>query len=134
MTRPQPTSSWTAFVLFYIVLVLVITILDWTNGLLSWTYWGAQVGLLTLGVVVFAGIGLRMSDLSAQRGVFLAFTVGALTIIPAVLMGLGLDNTFWGQYFSIALGMAAGSFLSYLFIRFTRRVYRSENPGQDRRR
>jgi hypothetical protein len=124
MTSQQPTSSWTAFALFYVVLVVVTTLLDWVNDVFSWQYWGIQLGLLSLGVAVFAVVGFKLSELSAQRGVFLAFTVGALTIVPAVLMSLGLANPFWGHYFWIASGMAAGSFLSYLFIRFSRRLSR----------
>ncbi|MFQ5610702.1 MAG: hypothetical protein ACE5H9_01065 [Anaerolineae bacterium] len=126
MTARQPGSSWTALVLFYVVLLLVITTLDWVNGVLGWMYWASQVGLVTVGMVVFAAIGLTMSDLSAQRGVLLAFTVGALTIIPAALMGLGLENTFWDQYILIAMGMAAGSFLSFLFLKFTARFFKDK--------
>jgi len=43
--------------------------------------------------------------------------VGVLTIIPAVLMSLGPSRDFWSQYFLIALGMAAGSFLGFVFVR-----------------
>ncbi len=115
-------SSWLAFLLFYLVLVVIITILDWANHLLTLRYWLAQMGLVTLGVGIFAIIGARMPDLSATRGVLLAFTVGVLTIIPAVLMGLGNTPGFWAQYFSVALGMAAGSFLTFLFLKFAQRI------------
>jgi hypothetical protein len=88
---------------------------------LALRYWGLQVGLVTVGVGIFAVVGVLTPELSAARGVLLAFTVGILTIIPAVLMGLGIPS-LWPQYFYIAFGMAAGSFLSFLFIRFTRKI------------
>lgn len=115
-------SSWVAFVIFYLVLLVMISVLDWVNNLLTLRYWGAQVGLITVGVGLFALAGLWMPDLSAARGVLLAFTVGVLTIIPAVLMGLGKIPGFWSQYFSIALGMAAGSFLTFLFLKFAKKL------------
>ncbi|GAB4428791.1 MAG: hypothetical protein Fur0044_26610 [Anaerolineae bacterium] len=114
--------SWVAFLLFYIVLLLIITILDWAKGLLTLPYWGLQVALVTVGVGIFAIAGLWLPDLSAARGVLLAFTVGVLTIIPAVLMGLGDIPNFWPQYFSIAFGMAAGSFLTFLFLRLSKKL------------
>ena len=58
-------SSWIAFLMFYIILVLIITVLDWFNNLFSWTYWGAQVGLITLGVGTLAVIGMWIQDLTA---------------------------------------------------------------------
>jgi hypothetical protein len=115
-------SSWVAFLLFYIVLLLIVTILDWVNHLLDLRYWGIQAALVTVGVGIFALTGLWLPDLSAARGVLLAFTVGVLTIIPAVLMGLGNIPGFWPQYFSIAFGMAAGSFLTFLFLRLSKRL------------
>lgn len=115
-------SSWVAFVIFYLVLLVIASVLDWVNDLLTLRYWGAQVGLITIGVGLFALAGLWMPDLSAARGVLLAFTVGILTIIPAVLMGLGEIPGFWPQYFSIALGMAAGSFLTFLFLKFAKKL------------
>src|SRR6185503_2286651 len=114
-------SSWVAFLLFYIVLLLIVTILDWANHLLTLRYWGTQAILVTIGVGIFAVAGLWLPDLSAVRGVLLAFTIGVLTIIPAVLMGLGNIPGFWPQYFSIALGMSAGSFLTFLFLKFFRK-------------
>jgi hypothetical protein len=63
-----------------------------------------------------------LPDLTAARGVLLAFTIGVLTIIPAVLMGLGNIPGFWPQYFSIALGMSAGSFLTFLFLKLSKRL------------
>lgn len=114
--------SWVAFLLFYIVLLLIITVLDWAKGLLTLPYWGLQATLVTVGVGIFAVAGLWLPDLSAARGVLLAFTVGVLTIIPAVLMGLGNIPNFWPQYFSIAFGMAAGSFLTFLFLRLSKKL------------
>lgn len=122
MKSKSGKSSWMAFLLFYLVLLAIVTVLDWANQLLELRYWGAQVGLITIGVGIFAVIGMRLPDLSAARGVLLAFTVGVLTIIPAVLMGLGAIPGFWPQYFSIALGMAAGSFLTFLFLKFSKRL------------
>lgn len=122
MKITQGKSSWVAFALFYVVLLLIITILDWVNHVLTFQYWGVQAGLLTLGVGIFALVGAWMSDLSAGHGVFLAFTVGILTIIPAVLMGLGRISGLWEQYFTVALGMAAGSFLTFVFLKFAKRV------------
>jgi len=127
---PKPVkSSWVAFVLFYVVLVLIITVLDWFNDVLTLPYWGAQIGLVTLGVGSLAVIGMWIQDLTAARGILLAFTVGVLTIIPAVLMGLGRIPGFWTQYFSVALGMAAGSFLTFLFLRFSRKIAK-EDPSE----
>ena len=112
-------SSWIAFLMFYVVLVLIISILDWFNDLFSWPYWGAQVGLITLGVGTLAVIGMWIHDLTAARGVLLAFT--------AVLMGLGRIPGFWTQYFSVALGMAAGSFLTFLFLKYSRKLTKEDS-------
>ena len=111
-------SSWVAFGLFYIVLIGIVTFLDLYNNIFRLTYWGVQIALITLGVGIFAFIGLRFPEISAARGVLLAFSVGILTIIPAVLMGLGRIPGLWPQYFFIAFGMAAGSFLTFVFIKF----------------
>ena len=109
-------------------MLIIITILDWVNGLLTWEYWGTQIGLMTIGVAIFALVGWRMPNLTAEQSVLLAFTVGVLTIIPAVLMSLGQSRGFWSQYFLIALGMAAGSFLGFVFVRLAGR-YASRNDG-----
>ena len=122
MNIKRGRSSWVAFGLFYIVLVLIVSLLDTVNNVFRLSYWGVQVGLITIGVGVFGIVGTRSPDLSAARGVLLAFTIGILTIIPAVLMGLGRIPGLWPQYFYIAFGMAAGSFLSFLFIRFSRKI------------
>jgi hypothetical protein len=98
-------------------MLIVIGVLDWVNELLTWRYTGVQVGLMSIGVVIFAVIGWRAPDLKAEQGVLLAFTVGVLTIIPAILMSLGRAVDLWPQYFLIAFGMAAGSFLGFLFVR-----------------
>ncbi len=124
-------KSWAAFILFYLVLIAIVSILDWFNHVLAWSYWGAQVGLITLGVGIFAAAGLWTPDLSAGRGIFLAFTVGILTIIPAVLMGMGRIPGFWPQYFYVALGMAAGSLLTFLSMKFARRIQRKDQSGEE---
>lgn len=121
-------SSWGALGLFYLILISIVTILDSVNNVLTLSYWLMQVGLITLGVGLFALIGVRISDLSATRSVLLAFTIGILTIIPAVLMGLGRIPGLWPQYFYIALGMAAGSFLTSLFIKLSPKFIKKEEP------
>ncbi len=115
-------SSWVAFALFYLVLLLIVSVLDSVNSVLTLRYLGKQVALITVGVGILAVIAIRVPDLSAARGILLAFTVGILTIIPAVLMGLGDIPGFWPPYFSIAFGMAAGSFLTFLFLRFAKHI------------
>lgn len=131
MPSRKPSASWSAFILFYIAMLIVITLLDWINGLLVWHYWGAQLGLMSLGVAVFAFIGWRVPNLTAEQGVLLAFTVGVLTIIPAVLMSLGQSIDFWPQYFLIALGMATGSLLGFIFVRLAARFISRDNKPQD---
>jgi len=125
-------SSWVAFALFYVVLLIIISILDWVYGVLTPKYWGAQTGLITLGVGILAIIGARMPTLPATQSVLLAFTIGILTIIPAVLMGLGRIPNFWPQYFSIAFGMAAGSFLTFLFLKLSERLTPKEETELER--
>jgi hypothetical protein len=100
-------------------MIVVTVVLDWVNGLLTMRYLAIQIGLIILGVGVFALVGWRVPQITAQQGVLLAFTVGALTIVPAILMGLGDLPGFWPQYFLVALGMAAGSFLALLFVRLS---------------
>ena len=124
-------STWAAFALFYVVLLIIVSVLDLANGVLTPPYFGAQVGLISLGVIIFAVIGMLMPDLSAGSGVLLAFTVGILTIIPGVLMGLGRIAGFWPQYFNIAFGMATGSFLTFLFLRFSQRLTSKEEDKEE---
>ncbi len=112
--------SWMALFIFYVVLLVVITFMDWKNHVLIWRQWSIQVGLVTLGMAVLSVLGYRLSDLTAPRGSLLVFSVGILTIIPAVLLSLDPPGDFWTQYFTIGLSMAAGSFLGFLFIRLTR--------------
>jgi hypothetical protein len=114
--------SWIAFGLFYSVLVIIVTVLDAVNGTLKPVYWIWQVTLITVGVGIILLVGLLVRNFTAAQGVLLAFAVGILTIIPAVLMGLGPIPGLWPQYFYIALGMAAGSFLTFLFINFFNRT------------
>ena len=116
MIPRRNSVSWSAFALFYVILLIVTGVLDWANGLLAWRYTGVQIGLVTVGVAIFALIGWRAPNLKAQQGVLLAFTVGVLTIVPAVLMSLRQAPEFWQQYFLVALGMAAGSFMGFLFV------------------
>lgn len=118
MKPQQGHTSWIAFAIFYLVLVAIVTILDFYNTLLTPSYWAIQVGLITLGVGTLALVGFYLVDLTGARGIFLAFTISILTIIPAVLMVWGTVPGFWQQYFSIAFGLAAGSFLTYVFLRF----------------
>ena len=89
MAPRRPSVSWAAFVLFFLTMIVVTVVLDWANGLLAMRYLAIQIGLIILGVGVFALVGWRVPQITAQQGVLLAFTVGALTIIPAILMGLG---------------------------------------------
>ncbi len=96
-------SSWVAFLLFYIVLLLIVTILDWANHLLTWRYWGTQAGLVTLGVGIFALAGLWIY----QRRRLLWRYYWILTIIPGQKYFDGdfkaIFPAFGHQYFSIAL-------------------------------
>ena len=131
MDIKQHKSSWGAFGLFYVVLLIIIFVLDWFNHVLTLSYFSVQVGLITLGVLIFTFVGIRMPDLSAIQGVFLTFTIGILTIIPAVLMGLGRIPNFWPQYFYIAMGMATGSFLTFLFLKFSKRLSRQRNRERE---
>lgn len=122
MRHRQPHQSWSATIIFYLVLLLVITLVDWINNILMLDYWGIQVGLITVGIILFVLIGRWSTDLSSQRGVLLAFSIGILTIIPAVLMVFNPPGEFWGQYFTVGLSMAAGSLLGFVFIRLVNKV------------
>jgi len=122
VTRKQPVIAWRAVIAFYTVLLVVITVLDQINGVLTLAYWSMQVGLISAGIAVLVLVGLKFPHLSAQRGVLLTFAVGVLTIIPGVLMSLNPVGDFWPQYFNIGLGMAAGSFLGFVFINLVSRL------------
>jgi hypothetical protein len=115
-------------------MVLIVSLLDTVNDVFEWPYWGVQIGLITIGVCVFCWVGICVPTLTAGRSVLLAFTVGILTIIPAVLMGLGNIPGLWPQYYYIALGMAFGSFLTYLFLRGTQKIISKEQPELKRER
>ena len=117
MARNHPVIAWKATIVFYLVLVAVVTILDLTNEIFSPDNWAIQIVLITLGVGILAAIGKKVPELSAQRGALLAFSIGALTIIPAVLLSLNPSADFWDQYLVIGLSMAAGSFLGFLFVK-----------------
>ncbi len=131
MSTKHGRSSWSAFVLFYFVLLLIVFVLDSANNVLTLSYWGAQVGLITLGVGIFGIVGIRFPSLSAMQGVLLAFTVGILTIVPAVMMGLGKKVGFWTDYFLIAFGMATGSFLTFLFLKFSQKLLHKDQPEME---
>lgn len=117
------SASWGAFGLFYLLTLIIIAGLDYANGLLSATYFLAQAGLLTLGTGIFALVGWRVPHLRAEHGALLAFTIGVLTIVPAILMSLGrMIEEFWSQYFLVAFGMASGSVLAFVFARLASRA------------
>jgi hypothetical protein len=104
-------------------MLAVIAGLDWVNGLMRVSYFLAQLGLLTLGVGVFAAVGWRLPRIRPEHSALLAFTIGVLTIVPAILMSLHQTGEgFWVQYFLIALGMAGGSLLGFLFVKLAGRV------------
>ncbi len=117
MKYSRAENAWRATGVFYVVLLLVISVLDWVNNVFFLTYWLTQAGLITLGIGIFVVIGRKYRDLSAQRGVLLAFGIGVLTIIPGVLLTMDPPREFWSQYFTVGLSMAAGSFLGFLFIK-----------------
>jgi hypothetical protein len=114
--------AWRAVGIFYLVLLGIVTFLDRVNQVLTWTYWGTQVALITAGIAILLLVGWRFPHLSAQRGVFLTFSVAVVTIIPGVLLSLNPGSNFWTHYFSIGLSMAAGSFLGFLFINLVSRL------------
>lgn len=104
-------------------MLIIIVSLDWANDLLRPTYFLAQIGLLTLGVGIFALVGWRLPRIRAEHGALLAFTIGVLTIVPAILMSLGqMIEGFWSQYFLVAFGMASGSVLAFVFARLAARA------------
>lgn len=122
MQENEQKSSWLAIGLFYVVLIIIVTVVDIINEVFRLSYWGTQIILISVGVGIFLVAGRWLPNLSAAQSVLLAFSVGILTIIPAVLMGLGSVPGLWPQYFFIAFGMAAGSLLTFLFLKFV--------PGQ----
>jgi hypothetical protein len=121
--RPAGSSaSWGAFALFYVLMLIIMASLDWVNGVLRPTYYLAQVELLTLGVGIFALVGWRLPHIRAEHGALLAFTIGVLTIVPAILMSLNpMIEGFWSEYFLVAFGMASGSLLAFGFARLAAR-------------
>lgn len=108
--------SWRAMLIFYLVLLMLVSILDWQHDVFNLRYLTVQLSLATIGMAILAFIGYRFPQLTATRGVLLVFSISILTIIPAVLMAIAPSNDFWIQYFDIGLGMAAGSFLGFLFM------------------
>ena len=122
MNPKQPVVAWRAVLIFYAVLLVVITVVDYVNGVLVFGYWFVQLGLISIGVATLVLVGWRFPHLSAQRGVLLTFSVSVMTIIPGVLMSLNPQGDFWPQYFNIGLSMAAGSFLGFLFINLVSRL------------
>lgn len=125
-------SSWIVFGLFYLTSLIIVSLLDDVNNVLTPSYWGAQVGLITVGVGLLALVGIRFPDISAGRTILLTFTIGILTIIPAVLMGLGRIPGLWPQYFYIAFGMATGSFLTLLFLNFSPKIMSKDQAKRER--
>lgn len=127
MSSPRSSKSWAALIMFYVVMLAVAGVLDWSNGLLKPEYALAQAGLISVGVGIFALIGWRLPRVTAEASVLLAFSVGILTIVPAILMGLGEVTGFWAHYFLVAFGMAGGSFLALVFVRLAARPHSRHN-------
>jgi len=108
--------------MFYVLTLALTAGLDLVNGLMGLSYYLTQVGLLTVGVGIFAVIGWRAPQIRAEHSALLAFTIGVLTIVPAILMSLNpMIGSFWSQYFLVAFGMAGGSVLAFVFARLTSR-------------
>jgi hypothetical protein len=127
------SSSWVAFALFYVAMMVGISFLDWVNQVFSWSLWLTQTILFTLGVIIFGLVGLRWPNLTPQASVVLAFTIGILTIVPATLMGLGPIEHLWPQYFLVAFGMAAGSILGFLFVHTFSQSHRGQSSAEKER-
>ncbi len=108
--------SWRAMLIFYLVLLTVIAVLDWQYAVLRFSYFIIQFSLATIGIAILAFIGYRFPQLTVQRGIFLVFSISILTIIPAVLMAIDPQSNFWTQYVGVGSGVAAGSFLGFLFM------------------
>lgn len=134
MKTKDSRSSWIAFGLFYAILLLIVSILDTVNDTFSLRFFITQLGLITLGVGVFALAAVLVPNLSATRSIVLAFTVGILTIIPAVLMGLGQIPGLWPQYFYIALGMAAGSLLTFFALWYAKRITKQNQSDPEKKK
>lgn len=128
MKRRKPVLAWKATVIFYLVLLVSLTLVSVLNGVNTFSYWLIQVALMTLGVGLFVLIGNRYANFSAESGVLLAFGLGIFTIIPAVLMSLNPPGDFWQQYFPIGLAMAAGSLLTFGFIEVIKKLNDRKNP------
>jgi hypothetical protein len=131
MSARKKATSWIAFGIYFAAVALLATLLDLVNHVFTWPYWGGQIGLILIGMVVLMIAGLKLNIVSAESSVLLAFSIGVLTIIPAILMGMGQFNTFWPEYFLIAFGMAAGSFLGFIFVSLSKRLSRDEEEKED---
>jgi hypothetical protein len=130
VTTKKPSISWIAFLLLFITMIVITGILDWVNGLLTPSYAGVQLGLITVGIAIFAVVGWRVPNLRAEYGAMLAFTVGIFTIVPAILMSLGKIAGFWPQYFLVAFGIAGGSLMGFAFVYLTRRISQRHDHTQ----
>ncbi len=86
MKTKRGRSSWVAFGLFYIVLVLIVSLLDAVNNVFKLSYWGAQIGLITVGIGVFALVGTRLPD---QRGLGSSSSVISRLLGPRTLPTTG---------------------------------------------
>jgi hypothetical protein len=127
------SSSWAAFALFYLAMTALVSFLDWANQVFYWPLWLTQMGLVTLGMIIFGLVSWRWPVISPQVSAVLAFTVGILTIVPATLMGLGPIEGLWPQYFLVAFGMAAGSILGFLFVHTFSQGHRGQSSAEKER-